>query len=393
MSSIATEAHATGAIAVELRSWYSLGSLYYEQGDLDRAIEAFESGIARAHAAGRDWAAYGTRVAHPGRPRRICPGNWDASIRLADAHGAPPIAEALLSAMGMIVRAGRGDASALELMARLQPRWARDGLLCVLTATAAIELYTTSGELDRALDVYHQAVTELTRLWQSSWLQVRIRFGAQIAAAASAVITSQPSARRAEIVEQIRPIVEGGRESAHRGLPKGRVLGVESVAWLARLEAEWARLRWLADVGPRPPKTTSRCGRRAWTLSRPVTCSSRLGREPGSPPCSDRLGAAPRPPMWWLRPARAARRLGAEPLLAEIRALATERAVTRELGGPQALTAREREVLALLVEGRTNRQVARQLYISEKTVSVHRVERPGEARRAEPGRGGGARAA
>jgi DNA-binding NarL/FixJ family response regulator len=28
-------------------------------------------------------------------------------------------------------------------------------------------------------------------------------------------------------------------------------------------------------------------------------------------------------------------------------------------------------VLALLVEGRTNRQLARQLYISEKTVSVH----------------------
>ena len=29
------------------------------------------------------------------------------------------------------------------------------------------------------------------------------------------------------------------------------------------------------------------------------------------------------------------------------------------------------EVLALLVAGRTNREVARQLYISEKTVSVH----------------------
>jgi len=28
-------------------------------------------------------------------------------------------------------------------------------------------------------------------------------------------------------------------------------------------------------------------------------------------------------------------------------------------------------VLALLVEGRTNRQIARQLYISEKTASVH----------------------
>ncbi|WAX59263.1 LuxR C-terminal-related transcriptional regulator [Jatrophihabitans cynanchi] len=35
------------------------------------------------------------------------------------------------------------------------------------------------------------------------------------------------------------------------------------------------------------------------------------------------------------------------------------------------MTDREREVLALLVEGRTNRQIAQRLYISEKTVSVH----------------------
>jgi DNA-binding NarL/FixJ family response regulator len=36
-----------------------------------------------------------------------------------------------------------------------------------------------------------------------------------------------------------------------------------------------------------------------------------------------------------------------------------------------ALTDRERDVLAELVDGRTNRQVAAKLYISEKTVSVH----------------------
>jgi DNA-binding CsgD family transcriptional regulator/tetratricopeptide (TPR) repeat protein len=36
-----------------------------------------------------------------------------------------------------------------------------------------------------------------------------------------------------------------------------------------------------------------------------------------------------------------------------------------------ALTAREREVLALLAEGRTNRQVGETLFISEKTASVH----------------------
>jgi DNA-binding NarL/FixJ family response regulator len=35
------------------------------------------------------------------------------------------------------------------------------------------------------------------------------------------------------------------------------------------------------------------------------------------------------------------------------------------------LTPREAEVLALLVAGRTNRQIARALFISEKTASVH----------------------
>jgi DNA-binding CsgD family transcriptional regulator len=41
--------------------------------------------------------------------------------------------------------------------------------------------------------------------------------------------------------------------------------------------------------------------------------------------------------------------------------------VTDELG----LTPREREVLALVADGRTNRQIAEALFISAKTASVH----------------------
>jgi DNA-binding NarL/FixJ family response regulator len=41
--------------------------------------------------------------------------------------------------------------------------------------------------------------------------------------------------------------------------------------------------------------------------------------------------------------------------------------VTDELG----LTSREREVLALVAEGRSNRQIADALFISAKTASVH----------------------
>jgi DNA-binding NarL/FixJ family response regulator len=45
-------------------------------------------------------------------------------------------------------------------------------------------------------------------------------------------------------------------------------------------------------------------------------------------------------------------------------------------GGPEeedafGLTPRERQVLALLAEGATNRQIGRALYMAEKTASVH----------------------
>jgi DNA-binding CsgD family transcriptional regulator len=71
---------------------------------------------------------------------------------------------------------------------------------------------------------------------------------------------------------------------------------------------------------------------------------------------------------------RAATSLGAEPLAAQTNALA-DRAGIRRAGGPSGqiriLTPREHEVLILLADGRSNRQIAANLYMSPKTVSVH----------------------
>ena len=60
-------------------------------------------------------------------------------------------------------------------------------------------------------------------------------------------------------------------------------------------------------------------------------------------------------------------RLGAVADLATLRTL-TDRSRARPVGG---LTGRELEVLTLLASGRTNRQIAAQLFISEKTVARH----------------------
>ncbi len=64
---------------------------------------------------------------------------------------------------------------------------------------------------------------------------------------------------------------------------------------------------------------------------------------------------------------RAFEQLAAAPALAQAKAL--RRPVTRQR--PGGLTSREAEVLALVATGRTNRQIADELVISEKTVARH----------------------
>ena len=78
-------------------------------------------------------------------------------------------------------------------------------------------------------------------------------------------------------------------------------------------------------------------------------------------------------------------RLGARPLLGEVDRLvararldlagasaSTEDAVAAPaVPDPFGLTPRERDVLALLVLGRTNKQIADELFISESTAGVH----------------------
>ncbi|HEY5422421.1 MAG TPA: AAA family ATPase [Ilumatobacteraceae bacterium] len=92
-------------------------------------------------------------------------------------------------------------------------------------------------------------------------------------------------------------------------------------------------------------------------------------------------GAADRAASSLRRAHAIASELGALPLLAEIDAVSSRTRVSIEapkrvvLDGSSAerlgLTPREAEVLGLVAAGRTNRQIGEELYVSEKTASVH----------------------
>jgi DNA-binding NarL/FixJ family response regulator len=207
-------------------------------------------------------------------------------------------------------------------------------------------------------------------LWQEPWFLARIRLSAQGVAALSAGLATAPQAQRAEIVAAAERLADDGRTAADKGLPQSRKLGIEGLAWLARLEAERLRVHWLAGIDP--PSEEDHVA--AWQHSVEAFQYGNVVEEARS---RARLAAVLRAAGRGAEAAEqatlardVARSLRAEPLLAEVRALGLA-ARPASAKAADVLTARERDVLALLVEGRTNRQIANQLYISEKTVSVH----------------------
>ncbi|HEX8861127.1 MAG TPA: response regulator transcription factor, partial [Actinomycetes bacterium] len=163
--------------------------------------------------------------------------------------------------------------------------------------------------------------------------------------------------------------------AAAAGVDSSAVPTVE--ASLLTAEAEWSRVTGASDPG-RWERSAE-----AWAaIGYPwVTAYARWRQAEAL-----LTGGAPRPAAaevlataWTL-----AQGLGARRLAAEIDALARRARI--DLAPPQAedgpekpaattgefgLTSREREVLALIADGRTNPQIAETLFISPKTASVH----------------------
>jgi DNA-binding NarL/FixJ family response regulator len=376
LGEVAEQARADGEAAAEIRSRYNLGSLYLEVGRLAESENAYVRAWHRAEAVGRSWSLFGADARARVIELRYMRGEWDDALRVASTTGesAPGVAAARITGAALMVRSGRGDKGLLAAADALQQWWSPESLVANSCLLAKLDYLAQTGEVDVFGEVLDQAVELLGTAWQDEWFLGRVRMSALGLAAAGRAARDRPAADRAALVTRAEQWLSDGRTSAEKGVPIGRRPGIEAEAWSARLEAQWAHLRWIADIDP--PAEDEHIA--AW---RAAVDGFAYGNEPELARSRAYLAAVLRAAGRTTEAGEVAelartvaRRMGATPLLDDIRALGGGGGAPRPVAaatGIASLTEREREVLELLVDARTNRQIATRLYISEKTVSVH----------------------
>jgi DNA-binding CsgD family transcriptional regulator len=368
----------------EARACVNLSDLLDDLGRFEEAVALASDGIEVARAAGLQ-RTFGAFLAGNAAASLYNLGRWDEHVRLTDTYrdlgDGDDFNTVTLGLARAVLDAGRGDFEAALGRVEAARRLSGDPFIAVqyppVLAAAEAEVAVWQGRLAAAA----AAVADGLAALQGPLVDLR---GCMLLALGLRV-----EGRRAELalarqdhdsVRDARLVAEGLVQWA-RGTLAGSAVGWHG-ALLATCEAEWAGVvgeadprQWLAAVaawdeaGVPYPAAVAR-----WRAAEVV-----LARR-GDRGLAGEL----------LRDGHAvAVALGAEPLRRELERLArlgrvelSPEAAAAPPDGPSAdaepealaglgLTAREIEVLRLVAEGRSNRQVADALFISAKTASVH----------------------
>jgi DNA-binding NarL/FixJ family response regulator len=249
-------------------------------------------------------------------------------------------------------------------------------MIGVLSGAAAIDAFGTLGRVDQALRCLDDVVVAVGQIWRNEWFMARIRLHSLALGVLADAAPQASGADRAGYLERGAKLHADIARVVKRSDMNNAGMGPEGKAWLARADAEWLRLRWRAGDEVKPDELVS-----AWQAAVDgfgygqaegaghvfEQARSRARLAMALQAAADQPGAQ--------RAADAARevaqRLGAQPLLAELRRLGTTGVRRAASDADVTLTAREQQVLRLVSEGRSNREIARALFISDKTVSVH----------------------
>ena len=371
----AARAQAAGAgnLEIELRAVYDDAEVGKQLGDLASAGSGFDDGAELARRSGLGWSRFGIYMRREQLAVRYLTGDWDGCERLLAAvpELVTTLAAAQVAVQGLGVLVARARPAAPARLRQLAGLAGADPFLDRDVAVWEAELAGWQGDLERARSAIRRglaaadAVEIFDQALEGAWvamngLSVEADRAEQARAARDTATLADATAAGWALLERVRADAEQAPRAglAHDVHVRGR---------LAKAEAEWTRLQGRSDPARWQAAVEAFSYGNVYAVAR---CQWRLAEALAGGGDRERATAA-------ARAAHAtATRLGSAPLREALEALARRGRLDlgvvlpaqRTLAG---LTPRELEVLRLLVEGRSNRQIAEQLFISAKTASVH----------------------
>ena len=335
-----------------LRSMVNGADALEAMGSAQAALDAAQQTLTLAESLGRA-RTQGIFAANNLTEAQITLGRWDDALetfeRTQELSPAPGLRGQHLLNRGLIAVA-RGESSlAAGIVEELQALSAADDPYpqrVLPLASLVIKWRVAEGDVPGAVEATRRAITEqdLHRDVRHAW--PILAAGLRACAAARDGALAEKVRAIADATPAYGPVMAAHRVTALAEVPRAQGL-LDRPAWSAATAA------WEALDYPYPL---------AYALLRSAEAAAADGdREEASALLS--------------RAADLTDRLGAKPLRAEIDLVARRSRLTvagKETGHPAfGLTAREQEVLRLVADGRSNRDIAEELFISAKTASVH----------------------
>jgi DNA-binding CsgD family transcriptional regulator len=362
-------AERAGDHAAMIRVLYNTAIDESDRGDLPAAVELLQQGLRVAEAAGLASSLYGAQCRYLLSTIRWLLGDAEGALAVVEPAGQLPSALARqLRLFVLPVQAARDPEqvlSAAQWLVGTDAPWDNQ-----ILQTARAEAMHLLGRWGESAAAARQALGFLDAGGESHHLAGIAISTTAVAALADAAAQARErggergdGAAELQAIEAAQPFIDDGRERAKYGRPRRFVMGPEGLAWIARLEAEAARLRNEDDEAAWGQVAEAFAGVSVYEAARARWRRGELLLRTGRREEARFEAVAAR---------EAAVGLGAKPLIEAIDELG--RRARFELAKPadsDLLTPREQEVMSLVAEGLTNRAIGRRLFISEKTASVH----------------------